>query len=118
VAAAEVVMSESPFLRARELLLRHRDDPVAASREFAWPVLHRFNWALDYFDVFARANHRTALHVVSDDGTSRTHTFAEMSERSNRAANLLRRRGASVAETESSSCSATSPSSGRSRSPR
>jgi acetyl-CoA synthetase len=85
-------MSESPFLRARELLLRHRDDPVAASREFAWPVLDRFNWALDYFDVFARANHRIALHV-SDDGTSRTHTFAEMSDRSNRAANFLRRRG-------------------------
>ena len=86
-------MSESPFLRARELLLRHRDDRAAASREFGWPVLDRFNWALDYFDVFARANHRTALHVVSDDGTSRTLTFADMSERSNRAANFLRRRG-------------------------
>jgi acetyl-CoA synthetase len=86
-------MSESPFLRARELLLRHRDDPAAACREFVWPVLDRFNWALDYFDVLARANHRTALHVVSDDGTSRTHTFAEMSERSSRAANFLRRHG-------------------------
>jgi acetyl-CoA synthetase len=86
-------MSESPFLRARELLLRHRDDRVAAYREFAWPVLDRFNWALDYFDVFARANGRTALQVVSDDGTSRTHTFADMSERSNRAANFLRRQG-------------------------
>jgi acetyl-CoA synthetase len=86
-------MSESPFLRARELLLRHRDDRVAASRKFAWPVLDRFNWALDYFDVFAHGNDRIALHVVSDDGTSRTHTFADMSDRSNRAANFLRRHG-------------------------
>ena len=85
-------MSE-PFLRAREVLLRHRDDRLAAYREFAWPVLDRFNWALDYFDVFARGNDRTALHVVSDDGTSRTHTFADMSERSSRAANFLRREG-------------------------
>jgi acetyl-CoA synthetase len=30
---------------------------------------------------------------VSDDGTSRTRTFADMSERSNRAATFLRRRG-------------------------
>jgi acetyl-CoA synthetase len=86
-------MSESPFLRARELLLRHRDDRVAACREFAWPALDRFNWALDYFDVFAHGNDRIALHVVSDDGTSRTHTFADMSDRSNRAANCLRRHG-------------------------
>ena len=86
-------MSESPFLQARELLLRHRDDRLAAYREFAWPVLDRFNWALDYFDLIAHGNDRTALHVVADDGTSRTHTFADMSERSSRVANFLRRQG-------------------------
>src|SRR4029453_221942 len=41
----------------------------------------------------ARGNDRIALHVVEDDGTSRTRTFAEMSERSNRVANFLRRQG-------------------------
>ena len=86
-------MSESAFLRAREVLLRRREDHLAAYREFAWPSLDRFNWALDYFDVMARDNRRTALHVVADDGTARTHTFAEMSERSNRVANFLRRQG-------------------------
>ena len=86
-------MSESPFLRARGLLLRHRDDRLTAYREFAWPVLDRFNWALDYFDVIAHGNDRTALHVVADDGTSRTHTFADMSARSSGAASFLRRQG-------------------------
>ena len=75
------------------MLWRHRDDQQAAFREFSWPLLERFNWALDYFDVIARDNERTALHVVADDGTSRTHTFAEMRERSNRVANFLRRQG-------------------------
>src|SRR4029453_18284977 len=41
----------------------------------------------------ARGNDRIALHVVEDDGTSRTRTFAEMSERSNRVASFLRREG-------------------------
>src|SRR3954469_11914923 len=86
-------MSESAFLRARDVLLRHRDDRLAAYREFAWPVLDRFNWALDYFDVISDGNDRTALHVVAEDGTSRTHTFADMRERSNRVANFLRRQG-------------------------
>jgi acetyl-CoA synthetase len=86
-------MSDSAFLRAREVLLRHREDPLAAYREFAWPSVDRFNWALDYFDVIARDNGSTALHVVADDGTSQTYTFAEMSERSNRVASFLRQQG-------------------------
>jgi acetyl-CoA synthetase len=86
-------MSESAFLRARDVLLRHRDDYLAACREFAWPLLDRFNWALDYFDVMARGNERTALHVVDDHGISQTHSFAAMRERSNRVANFLRQHG-------------------------
>jgi hypothetical protein len=38
---------ESAFLRARDLLQRRRDDQLAACREFAWPSLPVFNWALD-----------------------------------------------------------------------
>jgi len=86
-------MSESAFLQAREVLLRCREDHLAAYREFAWPSLDRFNWALDYFDVIARDNGSIALHIVADDGTSQAHTFAEMSERSNRVANFLRQQG-------------------------
>jgi acetyl-CoA synthetase len=86
-------MSGSGFLAAREVLLRHRDDPLKACREFAWPLLDRFNWALDYFDVMAHDNASTALHVVADDGTSQTRSFAEMSARSNRVANFLHRQG-------------------------
>jgi acetyl-CoA synthetase len=86
-------MRESAFLQARDVLLRHRDDPLAANRDFAWPALDRFNWALDYFDVLARDNQGTALQVVADDCASQTFTFAEMSERSNRVANFLRGQG-------------------------
>jgi acetyl-CoA synthetase len=81
------------FLDARDFLLRHRDDYDSAYRGFSAPALTEFNWALDYFDVMARGNASTALHVVADDGTSQTRTFAEMSERSNRLAGFLRRQG-------------------------
>ena len=85
--------NESAFLRARALLQRHRDDYAKAHREFAWPSLERFNWALDYFDGIALDNSGAALHVVEDDGTSLTRTFAEMSERSTRVAHFLSRQG-------------------------
>ena len=81
------------FRAAREFLLRHREDYDAAYRDFRWPALDRFNWALDYFDGIARDNSSTALHVVEDDGTSLTRTFAEMSERSTRVADFLSRQG-------------------------
>lgn len=79
------------FLRARDLLFRHRDDYETAYREFVWPELPRFNWALDWFDVFARGNARTALHLVRDEGEDVRVSFAEMAERSSRVANFLRR---------------------------
>ena len=40
----------APFIAARDLLLRLRTDYGAAVREFRWPVMDRFNWALDFFD--------------------------------------------------------------------
>ena len=81
----------SGFLRARDLLLRLRLDYEAAYREFSWPTLDNFNWALDYFDPMASGNHNTALFVVDESGGETKVSFAEMSERSNRVANLLRR---------------------------
>lgn len=81
------------FLEARDFLQRHRDDYDTAYRDFQVPKLHEFNWALDYFDVTARDNDRIALHAVDDDGASTIVTFAEMADRSNRAANFLRAAG-------------------------
>jgi acetyl-CoA synthetase len=83
----------APFFAARDLLLRHREDYETAYREFQWPALDRFNWALDYFDVMARDNVQPALWLV-DEGAGETKlSFAELSERSSRVANALRRLG-------------------------
>jgi acetyl-CoA synthetase len=81
------------FLDARDFLLRHRVDYDVAVRDFRWPALDRFNWALDYFDPMASGNHATALHIVEEDGTECVRSFAEMSAASNRVANFLRGNG-------------------------
>jgi acetyl-CoA synthetase len=79
------------FVDARDLLLRHRTDYERAYREFAWPVLDEFNWALDYFDVIARDNDNPALWIVDDPaGEGLRLSYAQMSERSARMANFLR----------------------------
>jgi acetyl-CoA synthetase len=81
------------FRSARDFLLAHREDYDTAYQGFSWPRPEHFNWALDWFDVIAAGNDRTALHIVEEDGTEVALTFAEMSERSNRVANWLRAQG-------------------------
>jgi acetyl-CoA synthetase len=83
--------STDAFRAARDLLLRHRADYGLARREFAWPALDEFNWALDWFDVIA-AEHpdRPALRIVSDDGTDVSLSYGSMSARSGQVANWLR----------------------------
>jgi acetyl-CoA synthetase len=81
------------FRAARDFLLAHREDYATAYQGFTWPRPEYFNWALDWFDVIARGNDRTALHIVEEDGTETVVSFAEMSERSSRVANRLRDRG-------------------------
>ena len=81
------------FLQARDFLIANRENYAAAYAGFRWPQLAEFNWALDYFDVIARGNRRTALWVVNEDGAEARVTFAEMSARSNRVANFLRANG-------------------------
>ncbi|MFI1290425.1 AMP-binding protein [Streptomyces sp. NPDC020792] len=81
------------FRRARDFLLEHREDYATAYAGFEWPRPSHFNWALDWFDAVAEGNDRTALHIVEEDGTETRLSFAEMSERSSRAANWLRDRG-------------------------
>src|SRR6202051_207500 len=78
------------FLAAREFLFRHRDDYATAYRDFRWPKLDRFNWALDYFDPMARDNAQPALWIVDEDAGETRLSFAQLSERSNRIANYLR----------------------------
>jgi len=82
-----------PFTAARDLLLARRDDYTAACRDFAWPRLHHFNWALDHFDAIARGNRATALHIVGDGGSEVRRSFAELSARSDLVANWLRSAG-------------------------
>ena len=83
-------MSAAAFLEAREFLWRHRTDYDTAYRDFRWPVLDRFNWALDYFDRMAYRNDRPALWIVNDGDGEVKISFADMAERSSRVANYLR----------------------------
>ena len=82
--------SADAFLQARDLLLRLRSDQSAAVRDFRWPQLEEFNWALDYFDAMARNNEAPALHIVAEDGSEVKRSFRELSERSSQVANHLR----------------------------
>jgi acetyl-CoA synthetase len=77
------------FRAARDFLLRHRDDYATAYRDFRWPVLDRFNWALDHFDAIARDNARPALWLVDEGGGETKLSFAALSARSNQVANYL-----------------------------
>ncbi|MET8948280.1 AMP-binding protein [Streptomyces sp. NPDC004542] len=81
------------FRGARDFLLEHREDYTTAYEGFDWPRPEHFNWALDWFDVIADGNRRTALHIVEEDGTETKLSFAELAERSDRVANWLRARG-------------------------
>jgi acetyl-CoA synthetase len=78
------------FLHARDFLLAHREDFEGACRDFQWPELGEFNWALDHFDAMAAGNERPALWIVEEDGTETKVSFQELSRRSNRVANALR----------------------------
>ncbi len=85
--------SRAAFLAAREVLWTHRTDLDRAAREFRWPKLTRFNWALDYFDAMAEGNDQTGLWIVNEDGSEQKCTFGELARRSNQAANFLRANG-------------------------
>lgn len=81
------------FLAARDFLLQHYGDPDGALRDFRWPRLERFNWALDYFDTMAQGNDAPALWITDEKGGEEKFSFQEMSDHSARTANFLRRHG-------------------------
>lgn len=81
----------SDFRGARDFLLGA--DPATARRDFHWPELGAFNWALDWFDgVLAKETpDAVALKIVGE--SSATYTFAGLSARSNQVANWLHEQG-------------------------
>src|ERR1700692_3264554 len=91
--SSRMVETAARFIEARDFLLRHREDYDTAYRDFRWPQLDRFNWALDYFDAMARGNDRPALWLASEGASETRLSFAALSERSSRVANHLRALG-------------------------
>ena len=83
-------MSTDNLRAARDFLLAHRSDYDTAYRDFRWPVLDRFNWALDYFDRMAAGHDAPALRFVAPGAPETSISFAALSARSNQVANHLR----------------------------
>ena len=83
------------FQKVRETLFKHREDLDAAVREFSFPVaeLSRFNWAIDWFDAYARGNARPALRIISESAGRTEVSFAELSDRSTRVSRYLHDHG-------------------------
>ena len=80
----------------RDLLFTHATDYDAARREFAWPDLTAFNFALEWFDVVAGENpDRPAVQIVEADLSLRSWTYGELSARSDQVAAWLRSLGIS-----------------------
>lgn len=78
------------YRQARDRLVDLATDYDTAVRTFHWPRLTgAFNWAVDWFDVIARGNDRTALWIVEEDGSELRVSFDEMARRSDRVATWL-----------------------------
>lgn len=81
------------FMAARRFLLDHRNDYEKVKKEFRWPELSTFNWARDWFDVYADGNSKTALWVRSESSNDVKLTYQELAERSDRVAKFLQSLG-------------------------
>src|SRR3989442_12156430 len=83
-------MSEK-FEAARDFLLNHARDYEKAYRDFRWPELYMFNWALEWFDHVASGprSRQTALWGIDESGNDTKRTFSELSERSSQVANYF-----------------------------
>ncbi|MEU4039122.1 AMP-binding protein [Streptomyces collinus] len=85
--------AHAAFRRGRDLLLDLRADHEAARRAFTWPRMTHFNWALEWFDVIARDNRRTALELIGPDGRDQRLSYQDLATRSDQLANWLTRTG-------------------------
>ncbi|MEP7739596.1 AMP-binding protein [Nocardioides sp. 31GB23] len=75
------------YRQARDLLQSLSSDYSKAVQDFVWPDFgDRFNWAIDWFDAFARGNDSIALWIVEEDGREARYTFDEMARRSDQVA--------------------------------
>ena len=81
------------FIAARQFLLTNRNNYAKAYNEFRWPDFTDFNWARDWFDVYAQNNHKTALWLHSDVKAESKFSYQELAERSDRVAHFLQRQG-------------------------
>ena len=87
---AEPPRAVESYRAARDRLLALRTDYDAARTTFTWPdVGASFNWAVDWFDVIARGNHRAALTILGADGSRVERSFDEMATRSDQVAAWL-----------------------------
>ncbi|WP_018332504.1 AMP-binding protein [Actinomycetospora chiangmaiensis] len=96
MSSSSLTPAAQAFRAARDLLVERQTDYDAARRDFSWPELEEFNWALEHFDAIARdpsSADRAALWIVEQDGSEAKYSFATMTERSNRTANWLRSLG-------------------------
>ena len=80
------------FVRARNLLL-NAEDYEEAKKEFLWPNIVEFNWAIDYFDKIAEEESNPAILYVDDEGVEKSVSFRELKFRSNKIANFLKENG-------------------------
>ncbi|KXT58411.1 AMP-binding protein [Gordonia sp. PS3] len=79
------------YRSSRDQMIELIHDYDRAVREFRWPeITGTFNWAIDWFDSFARGNDRLALWITEEDGSEVKVTFDEMATNSDRVATWLR----------------------------
>jgi acetyl-CoA synthetase len=91
-----VTAADEALRAARDQLLAARADHDRALADFSWPeVGERFNWAHDWFDIFARGNDTVGLVVVEEDGSAALYTFNDLVEASDRLAAWLSSKGVS-----------------------
>lgn len=80
--------------RARDFLIDHAHDYDTVVRDFSWPELAHFNFALDWFDVLAGEHpDRPAVKIVDAEFSARQWTYADLSQRSDQVATWLRTMG-------------------------
>ncbi|GAA1988439.1 AMP-binding protein [Kitasatospora viridis] len=90
--------AHAAFAVQRQVLLDLRTDLAAARAAFAWPRPAEFNWALEWFDVVAEANDRTALEVSTPDGGVDAVSYRRLAEESDQVANWLTASGVARGE--------------------
>jgi acetyl-CoA synthetase len=80
--------------KVRDFLLEHGQDYAGAVAGFAWPELDEFNFATEWFDVVAGEHpDRAAVTIVSEDLSTQSWTYGELSRRSDQVARWLRSQG-------------------------